>query len=181
MELAVTKVGADISIHPSRVGWDRTKKGGRRNVAISIHPSRVGWDSVQVRASLTRRRFQSTHPVWDGTENPCCCPFHGRYFNPPIPCGMGLHTLDVIGQKLLISIHPSRVGWDKRCKCQSTRTWHFNPPIPCGMGRLQQRADRGRACISIHPSRVGWDLLEMTARFTSKNFNPPIPCGMGPK
>ena len=33
-------------------------------------------------------------------------------FNPPIPCGMGLKDWDPQLYALLISIHPSRVGWD---------------------------------------------------------------------
>ena len=56
-----------ISIHPSRVGWDMVTGSTAGARPISIHPSRVGWDFRQDYSSL---RFS--------------------YFNPPIPCGMGL-------------------------------------------------------------------------------------------
>ena len=123
--------------------------------------------------------FQSTHPVWDGTSR--------RYLHAVVP---------------VISIHPSRVGWDAGVygdfyvgigfqsthpvwdgtfllRRQLLRCCHFNPPIPCGMGQNQrQRGSVGRN-ISIHPSRVGWDLSWTTLRSLSQYFNPPIPCGMG--
>ena len=80
----------------------------------------------------------------------------------------------------LISIHPSRVGWDQRAafkrgaeiEFQSTHpVWdgtsqpaptgtaftNFNPPIPCGMGRDALAGSFEWVKISIHPSRVGWD------------------------
>ena len=78
-----------ISIHPSRVGWDCAVLSLVRVAGISIHPSRVGWDLTS--ASVGRRGypFQSTHPVWDGTQVTRQRQHHAA-----------------------ISIHPSRVGWD---------------------------------------------------------------------
>ena len=35
---------------------------------ISIHPSRVGWDLITLCFGLEFSLFQSTHPVWDGTR-----------------------------------------------------------------------------------------------------------------
>ena len=35
---------------------------------ISIHPSRVGWDVELKTLRLGQLVFQSTHPVWDGTS-----------------------------------------------------------------------------------------------------------------
>ena len=79
-----------ISIHPSRVGWDRLRSPSPpRSVAISIHPSRVGWDDTDGGIVCWHGRFQSTHPVWDGTK---------------------LDDAAMLAE--LISIHPSRVGWD---------------------------------------------------------------------
>ena len=126
--------------------------------------------------------FQSTHPVWGGTNQ------LGHYINPG-----------------LISIHPPRVGWDcfrpqnrrlpalfqsthpvwggTSCfampvlsmpKFQSThpvwggtssgvrslaRVPDFNPPTPCGVGHIFGTVKRGNFEISIHPPRVGWDPL----------------------
>ena len=58
--------------------------------------------------------FQSTHPVWDGTRRQIVATINER-----------------------ISIHPSRVGWDRG-----------------------QYTEHHADAISIHPSRVGWDKKE---------------------
>ena len=104
-----------ISIHPSRVGWDQRGRGAQKNdrnfnppipcgmgpylsnkpqdeEAISIHPSRVGWDIKSAGNFFGLRLFQSTHPVWDGTRWRLSVSVSEQYFNPPIPCGMGLKT-----------------------------------------------------------------------------------------
>ena len=147
---------ADISIHPSRVGWDLPGKAmsmlrkyfnppipcGMGHLSIfdhrllsdiSIHPSRVGWDAEVV--DLQTIYFISIHPSrvgWDNHSWRLSCGL--IYFNPPIPCGMGPDVIDKIAQafgfqsthpvwdgthlldqcftNVLISIHPSRVGWD---------------------------------------------------------------------
>ena len=57
----------DISIHPSRVGWDLIRDGKSVEDDISIHPSRVGWDRLCIFGWGDFKLFQSTHPVWDGT------------------------------------------------------------------------------------------------------------------
>ena len=81
-----------ISIHPPRVGRDqRTVDVGNGgyyfnppspcgegpsnshffnfHIAISIHPPRVGRDELNTRGYTDRDGFQSTLPVWGGTEN----------------------------------------------------------------------------------------------------------------
>ena len=105
-----------------------------------------------------RKEFQSTHPVWDGTSVIRSWFPATLYFNPPIPCGMGLYlktcffcnfafqsthpvwdgtaTLAAVHALAVISIHPSRVGWD-----------------------LAAIDSAAAATISIHPSRVGWDFI----------------------
>ena len=126
------------STHPV---WDGTPAGGslRASPQISIHPSRVGWDDVTGIWDQWAPKFQSTHPVWDGTTAtwrwrwmtknfnppiPCgmgpalcrlCLPAN-RHFNPPIPCGMGLVRRRCFFGRSAISIHPSRVGWDARAQ-----------------------------------------------------------------
>ena len=54
------------STHPV---WDGTPKIDQFPVLaqISIHPSRVGWDEKTRLLADTSAKFQSTHPVWDGT------------------------------------------------------------------------------------------------------------------
>ena len=146
--------------------------------------------------------FQSTLPVWGGTD-----PETGE-----------INNLD-------ISIHPPRVGRDAPPKIiiiaantfQSTLpVWggtgrlgvevgggqNFNPPSPCWEGHVtaQARNQRrgisihpprvGRDCyrgccrqgryISIHPPRVGRDYRPGAARSFMQHFNPPSPCGEGP-
>ena len=57
-------------------------------------------------------KFQSTHPVWDGTGCHRRQRRKSHNFNPPIPCGMGPNRDQKRDNPELISIHPSRVGWD---------------------------------------------------------------------
>ena len=168
---------------------------------ISIHPSRVGWDVKFAIGILILMLFQSTHPVWDGTRHKNFPAFSKRNFNPPIPCGMGpgccgtsltsttfqsthpvwdgteLALWDY--DALAISIHPSRVGWDGTRFCLSLTSRYFNPPIPCGMGPAHGFfTDVSARFQSTHPV---WDgtVIGSTACPVAVNFNPPIPCGMG--
>ena len=161
----------EISIHPSRVGWDEllsllTQAESR----ISIHPSRVGWDTVAKFRLTAPWAFQSTHPVWDGTPIRCSHRQMDVDFNPPIPCGMG-RVGDVFHQGFcVISIHPSRVGWDQRGRFRRAERRNFNPPIPCGMGHSRQVSIDRPMGISIHPSRVGWDIVEQFNGYIEEAF-----------
>ena len=168
-----------ISIHPSRVGWDRSGSGwGLGRAPISIHPSRVGWDS-----------------------HARSCPHARHNFNPPIPCGMGPACSPKPCDGHPISIHPSRVGWDCNTAGCCWSHVNFNPPIPCGMGLgdLTWR-DLYLRFQSTHPVWDGtfptfvsvsltnpfqsthpvWDGTRSgSPAATCSHFNPPIPCGMG--
>ena len=148
---------ACISIHPSRVGWDWASSGrgqsglnfnppipcgmgqGTTTASmevgdISIHPSRVGWDCHVSKLPPYAAHFNPPIPCGMGhltvSWNPVC----GKHFNPPIPCGMGPGVLVHLRKAALISIHPSRVGWDYLYTPLATHSGYFNPPIPCGMG-----------------------------------------------
>ena len=60
-----------VSIHPPRVGRDasvRVLNGILYDV--SIHPPRVGRDTGFLQATGYPMAFQSTLPVWGGTEDP---------------------------------------------------------------------------------------------------------------
>ena len=162
----------------------------------------MGWDTTGFERGFAASLFQSTHPVWDGTRPSCFPRKSASHFNPPIPCGMGLATRSRRVCQTHISIHPSRVGWDRRPRAFAHADKHFNPPIPCGMGRFLPHNLAQFLAISIHPSRVGWDFSKLfykknvkifqsthpvwdgtstrTQKQTAtKDFNPPIPCGMG--
>ena len=82
--------------------------------------------------------FQSTHPVWDATEQVAGA------------CG-----------DLVISIHASRMG----CDCR--RGWvvcffrDFNPRIPYGMRRKFRQWSNRPCSISIHASRMGCDIFDL--------------------
>ena len=169
-----------ISIHPSRVGWDHSGDSVHRPAwRISIHPSRVGWDLASAMwrngrtyfnppipcgmgrfpgsAMSIERTFQSTHPVWDGTLKRLALWLLKLEFQSTHPVWDG--TNGTTGWKMqdIISIHPSRVGWDQRHDRLEDAGHHFNPPIPCGMGLQLQKDPDADILISIHPSRVGWD------------------------
>ena len=112
-------------------------------VRISIHPPRVGRDFQSFDLLGAFIQFQSTLPVWGGTwcfGNVRCAVDD---FNPPSPCGEGREsftktlkkflfqsTLPVWGGtrqscffccSCLISIHPPRVGRDRRQSWQGRR------------------------------------------------------------
>ena len=79
-----------ISIHPPRVGWDehaaiRYYRSGDFNP-----PTPCGVGRVRAFQIFIVFPFQSTHPVWGGTNgNPLDCT-RVINFNPPTPCGVGL-------------------------------------------------------------------------------------------
>ena len=101
-----------ISIHPSRVGWDSKDNQVKiANICISIHPSRVGWDILYIQPTIDDAKFQSTHPVWDGT----------------------LPFFQILIGSVFQSTHPVWDGTSLSRFC-NTQTTYFNPPIPCGMG-----------------------------------------------
>ena len=122
--------------------------------------------------------FQSTHPVWGGTN----C------FKSSV-------------LRLFISIHPPRVGWDRIQFVPGTLTAYFNPPTPCGVGLalfvfcdsfqhisihpprvgwdFSISSSLSTKSISIHPPRVGWDIFSPRIWANRSYFNPPTPCGVG--
>ena len=154
---------------------------GRRAARISIHPSRVGWDLQKHIPKDWRRRFQSTHPVWDGTWLASWGYPAPPYFNPPIPCGMGLRPRLEPRQGSRISIHPSRVGWDDKTSSIVPRSSQFQSTHPVWDGTQMSLAPapQRRRFQSTHPV---WDGTSVGGAVASAfvYFNPPIPCGMGP-
>ena len=83
-------VSGQISIHPSRVGWDALINGAVVAVTDFNPPIPCGMGRDSSETATDADIFQSTHPVWDGT----------------------IALLDDLIRVFLISIHPSRVGWD---------------------------------------------------------------------
>ena len=155
-----------ISIHPSRVGWDFWEHAAddRKDGFQSTHPV---WDGTRPVSAGRGALWYFNPPIPCGMGRvvpdrsirvgdfnppiPCgmgpwriCRVHRGKgYFNPPIPCGMGLSARMETESFVLISIHPSRVGWDRRELVVEFPRTNFNPPIPCGMGpvlRFRRRA-----------------------------------------
>ena len=145
---------------------------------ISIHPPRVGRDLSSGSGVAMTATFQSTLPVWGGTDDG----------------GAGLRTV-------YISIHPPRVGRDPArykiqlayCTFQSTLpVWggtgfkfytanltsiSIHPPR---VGRDPHRYNYiQKVLISIHPPRVGRDASSSCWWISASDFNPPSPCGEG--
>ena len=218
-------VAFDISIHPPRVGRDLYGGAlGQKHHSISIHPPRVGRDATRSARSSPalnfnppspcgegrlatffkssgNSRFQSTLPVWGGTQIRDPLPGRKKDFNPPSPCGEGpnssaqLRTVDGIsihpprvgrdllqaftGMRRAISIHPPRVGRDLRHLPQPPCCYDFNPPSPCGEGPNSSAQLRTVDGISIHPPRVGRDRRLVVPTGHKQYFNPPSPCGEG--
>ena len=169
--------------------------------------------------------FQSTHPTRGGTpDNPErrrnlidfnpptprgvglwpgeCTHLFITYFNPPTPRGVGHENLIVVRQlPIIISIHPPRVGWDKRMLSSMPSLYDFNPPTPRGVGRSRHISApsthyfnpptprgvgrripwrfRNNRNISIHPPHAGWDRVRRLSGRRAGYFNPPTPRGVG--
>ena len=116
----------------------------------------MGWDWRLRRQNTYWAIFQSTHPVWDGT-----------------------FAVNPKDKAAIISIHPSRVGWDGLRSRGLLFSFYFNPPIPCGMGHKGVITMTKEILFqSTHPV---WDGTPFRAHLPCRrqDFNPPIPCGMG--
>ena len=107
----------DISIHPPRVGRDIFGRKCLQRTMYFNPPSPCGegrdWELMTKR----QYKFQSTLPVWGGTES-CCS----------------------ISTERMISIHPPRVGRDSCAWRWSACAVYFNPPSPCGEGLAGTRS-----------------------------------------
>ena len=100
-------------------------------------------------------KFQSTLPVWGGTRQ--VGPGGQKYrFQSTLPVWGGTPAILLCNLVLQISIHPPRVGRDP--------------------GRLRMVSVKN---ISIHPPRVGRDLWKGGPMIGCCYFNPPSPCGEG--
>src|SRR5699024_2847372 len=93
---ANNRVCARISIHPPRVGWDCRS---RRRASSAWHfnpPTPCGVGPRPNEAMTPFVIFQSTHPVWGGTDGQCPRYWHRSHFNPPTPCGVGRSRLPLL-------------------------------------------------------------------------------------
>ena len=190
------------STHPAR-GGTRLKCFADGQRQISIHPPREGWDRTRCLCASARTAFQSTHPARGGTRQTRWACSRNLEFQSTHPARGGTQRarLDVC-PALVISIHPPREGWDIRGALNSTIGQHFNPPTPRGVGPHARHVDFRRVSISIHPPREGWDTARAmggasSTRFQSTHparggtgghtkqasptyyFNPPTPRGVG--
>ncbi len=126
---------SSISIHPPRAGWDFRCGAESRACRNFNPPTPCGVGPRISFTTLICSRFQSTHPVRGGTPG----------------CGEA-------GNRIAISIHPPRAGWDA-----------YGPRAPRLCGVFQ----------STHPVRGGTSAPRRGGG-RAANFNPPTPCGVGP-
>ena len=192
-----------ISIHPPRVGWDGRSRTAHRTTSdfnpptpCGVGPLRrllsecsmgnfnpptpcgVGPDAL---VGCTRdQEFQSTHPVWGGTlYSAIRCSAWEFQSTHPVWGGTSQHLQEA--RFVVISIHPPRVGWDRRRAIGFGYGHHFNPPTPCGVGlHRNQPAASHKQFQSTHPVWGGTPGQEGKHRL-GRYFNPPTPCGVGPR
>ena len=182
------------------MGWDCRCFVRRRVAEISIHPSRVGWDLRLLHLITRKSHFNPPIPCGMGPAR-WRRGQRERHFNPPIPCGMGheIHSAKIdslmisihpsrvgwdispiaAGARRCISIHPSRVGWDYEAWFEDKDAEIFQSTHPVWDGTVDPTKAFLIIYISIHPSRVGWDHPSGRRTWRDCDFNPPIPCGMG--
>ena len=78
---------------------------------ISIHPPRVGRDSFKSCSSRSTSNFNPPSPCGEGQRSPGEA-LRSTHFNPPSPCGEGHRARERRFDTVRISIHPPRVGRD---------------------------------------------------------------------
>ena len=212
-----------ISIHPPRVGRDRRigglPKSGRNfnppspcgegqpngsdfcgYISNFNPPSPCGEGRGSGIATSRYFTFQSTLPVWGGTEDLACIQAV-KVFQSTLPVWGGTHR----GRSRLvphrISIHPPRVGRDSPLSPLAPSVTRFQSTLPVWGGTVIWQKMGAGPRISIHPPRVGRDLASPAIKligvisihpprvgrdnelvfllFFLDNFNPPSPCGEG--
>ena len=146
----------EISIHPPRVGWDPVQRSPPLITSYFNPPTPCGVGPSHLMPFSSRRRFQSTHPVWGGTS-PFPSKFFSLKFQSTHPVWGGTRQLRVGHPMGDISIHPPRVGWDLISSFQPIPQGPFQSTHPVWGGTGNRRRDAEIRHISIHPPRVGWD------------------------
>ena len=134
-----------LANHASKLNW-----------VISIHPSRVGWDRRQEVAALCQRNFNPPIPCGMGLR---CCDdgSKAKIFQSTHPVWDGTRLISIPSALTQISIHPSRVGWDDYVANVTKLATEFQSTHPVWDGTLVADEVAVYVTISIHPSRVGWD------------------------
>ena len=147
-------VKKQISIHASRGGSDKKAISKVTMDNISIHASRGGSDKYHRAGCKYLKKFQSTLPVGEATVygNPTCV--GTSRFQSTLPVGEATPQERFGGKPVVISIHASRGGSDKK-------------PFFCN-----RRRD-----ISIHASRGGSDPADFCNSRLFYDFNPRFPWG----
>ena len=100
---------------------------------VSIHPPRVGRDTTRWSIRFPTSTFQSTLPVWGGTDKAAISIGHIE-FQSTLPVWGGTYIDSELSDAILISIHPPRVGRDHATQFFFCVCHYFNPPSPCGEG-----------------------------------------------
>ena len=146
-------------------------------------------------------RFQSTLPVWGGTQRPSGRTQRRFISIHPPRVGRDLQTFSVSILSTMISIHPPRVGRDFIIADYDHNYCISIHPPRVGRDRLLYRKQQGQSIsihpprvgrdpaigrmklgdvrISIHPPRVGRDAGREDLFRSHQHFNPPSPCGEG--
>ena len=121
--------------------------------------------------------FQSTHPVWGGTQLSECATSTLK-FQSTHPVWGGTAPARRTDYRKGISIHPPRVGWDGRKRVELLLLHNFNPPTPCGVGPANGKSAQCSPTFqSTHPV---WGGTYSTSSISiCPDFNPPTPCGVG--
>ena len=106
---------------------------------------------------LMQRYHISIHPPLAGRDRALCVPtFCGNHFNPPAPCGAGLHTIRYTYRGDHFN-PPAPCGAGRDRASPEGRQTDFNPPAPCGAGPPLLPLLPQLFPISIHPPLAGRD------------------------
>ena len=126
---------------------------------ISTHPPRAGRDGTNGLTRLSTNYFNPPAPCGAGLHGLAALHGSTQYFNPPAPCGAG--------RQVAVAVKSGGA--------------YFNPPAPCGAGRASNLHLCAETVISTHPPRAGRDNAPPNVPEQFLYFNPPAPCGAGPQ
>ena len=121
-------------------------------------PSPYGEGRFLLRRNLHSLQFQSTLPVWGGTDAVNHSLPSRRHFNPPSPYGEGPRKPSLVFRRIRFQSTLPVWGGTAKTLSSSTTSSNFNPPSPYGEGHE----------------------ADMMETLNVSNFNPPSPYGEGP-
>ena len=127
----------------------------------------------------TQKRFQSTGPLRDPTQDQGDSHSNNQHFNPQVPCGTRRDGSVFLRHRK--DFNPQvPCGTRLRCSRIHPLPYRFQSTGPLRDPTISHLLNSWLFLISIHRSLAGPDLLCNRCCARIANFNPQVPCGTRP-